>query len=80
MKVGKILKIILIAVSLISFCFITIISYGYYIVKIKKANVKETAYIYITPNDNSTTIIEKLSVIEGIGSTKGFELLAQQIR
>ena len=77
MKVGKILKIALIAISLIACCFIAKISYAYYTVKIKKADVKETAYIYITPNDNSTTIIQKLSEIEGIGSTKGFELLAQ---
>ena len=77
MKVGKILKISLIAISLIACCFIAKISYAYYTVKIKKADVKETAYIYITPNDNSTTIIQKLSEIEGIGSTKGFELLAQ---
>jgi UPF0755 protein len=42
-----------------------------------RTDIKESAYIHITPDDNSTTIIDKLSEIEGIGSTKGFELLAK---
>ena len=78
MKVGKIFKIPLIAISLICCCAIATISHVYYIVKISKIDIKEPVYIYITPQDNSTTIINKLSAIEGINSTKGFELLAKR--
>ena len=77
MKVGKILKTIISAALFACICFFAVIGYGYYAVKIKKADIGETAYIYITPDDNSTTVIQKLSQIEGIGSTKGFEILAK---
>ena len=77
MKVGKILKISLITSLLICCSFITVIGYGYYLVKLQKANIEETVYIYITPTDNSTTVIQKLSQIDGIASTKGFEILAK---
>lgn len=78
MKVGKIFKISLIAISLICCCTIAAFAYVYYIVKIAKIDIKETVHIYITPDDNSKTIIHKLSEIEGINSTKGFELLAKR--
>ena len=77
MKVGKILKIFFIAAVILCSCIVGGISYIYYIVKIARTDMKESAYIHITPDDNSTTIIDKLSEIEGIGSTKGFELLAK---
>lgn len=77
MKVGKILKIFFIAAVILCSCIVGGISYIYYIVKMTRTDMKESAYIHITPEDNSTTIIDKLSEIEGIGSTKGFELLAK---
>lgn len=77
MKVGKILKIFFIAAAILCSCFVGGISYIYYIVKMTRTDMKESAYIHITPDDNSTTIIDKLSEIEGLGSTKGFELLAK---
>lgn len=77
MKVGKILKIFFIAAVILCSCIVGGISYIYYIVKMTRTDMKESAYIHITPDDNSTTIIDKLSEIEGIGSTKGFELLAK---
>lgn len=77
MKVGKILKIFFIAAVILCSCIVGCISYIYYIVKMTRTDMKESAYIHITPDDNSTTIIYKLSEIEGIGSTKGFELLAK---
>lgn len=77
MKVGKILKIFFIAAAILCSCIVGGISYIYYIVKMTRTDMKESAYIHITPDDNSTTIIDKLSEIEGIGSTKGFELLAK---
>lgn len=77
MKVGKILKTIISAALFACICFFAVIGYVYYAVKIKKTDIDEVAYIYITPDDNSTTVIQKLSQIEGIGSTKGFEILAK---
>lgn len=77
MKVGKILKIFFIAAVILCSCIVGGISYIYYIVKMTRTDTKELAYIHITPDDNSTSIIDKLSEIEGIGSTKGFELLAK---
>jgi UPF0755 protein len=77
MKVGKILKIFFIAAVILCSCIVGGISYIYYIVKMTRTDMKESAYIHITPDDNSTTTIDKLSEIEGIGSTKGFELLAK---
>ena len=77
MKVGKILKTLIITALLICSIFIITTGYGYYFVKIKKIDVEETAYIYIEPTDNSATITQKLSQISGIHSTKGFEILAK---
>ena len=77
MKVGKILKISVLTALLIGCCIGAVIGYTYFVVKMQKADIKETAYINITPEDNSATIAKKLSAIEGIGSTKGFELLAK---
>ena len=77
MKVGKFLKIVFITTAILCSCFAGIISYGYYLVKIARTDIKETVYINITQKDNFTTIIQKLSEIEGVNSTKGFELLAK---
>lgn len=77
MKVGKILKTIILAASLACICFFAAVGYGYFAVKMKKADIDDTAYIYITPDDNSASIIQQLSKIDGIGSTKGFEILAK---
>lgn len=77
MKVGKFLKIVFITTAILCCCFAGTISYGYYLVKIIRTDIKETVYINITQKDNFTTIIQKLSEIEGISSTKGFELLAK---
>lgn len=76
MKIGKLFKITLFT-TLIVLCFaVAIIGYGYYMVKLQKVKISETTFIYITPKDDSRTIIEKLSAIDGC-STKGFELLAK---
>ena len=77
MKVGKILKTIILAASLACICFFAAVGYGYFAAKMKKADIDDTAYIYITPDDNSASIIQQLSKIDGIGSTKGFEILAK---
>ena len=77
MKVGKILKTTILAAALACICFFAAIGYVYFVVKMKKADINETVYIYITPKDNSASIVQQLSRIDGIGSTKGFEILAK---
>ena len=78
MKVGKIFKIFLFAIIAISCCAGAILGYTYYIVKIEKIELDnaQTAYIEITPEDNSASIIRKISKLT-TSSTKGFEILAK---
>ena len=54
-----------------------LLGYPYYKVKIKKVKLNETAYLYITPDDNSASIMEKLEKLTGGQSTEGFSILAQ---
>lgn len=61
----------------IAFFIFSFIGYAYYIVKIDRIDIQETAFLYITPDDNSATVAEKLSDIIGKSSTKGFKLLAK---
>lgn len=77
MKVGKIFKISLLAIFIIAGCITIPIGYGYYIVKLQKADIDESAYLYITYEDNSATVAQKLSQITDNGNVKGFELLAK---
>ena len=76
MKIGKIFKLLLFVTLIVACIVMAPIGYGYYIVKMQKANIEETAYIHITPEDNSATVIKKLSEIANC-PTKGFELLAK---
>lgn len=77
MKVGKIFKILFLTASLICCCILAYIGYIYYIIKIESTDIRETEFIYITPEDNAASIIKQMSEIEGIGSVKGFEILAK---
>ena len=54
-----------------------LLGYPYYEVKIKKIELDTTAYLYITPEDKSASIIEKLDKLTGGQSTKGFSILAK---
>ena len=77
MKVGKILKISFLAIFVIACCITIPIGYGYYIVKLQKADVDENVYLYITNDDNAASVAQKLSQITDNGNVKGFELLAK---
>ena len=57
-----------------------IAGYGYYLVMLDKVEVEENAYIHIIPEDNSTTVMQKITNITGKKSVKGFELLAKHNR
>lgn len=76
MKIKRILKTVFITAIATVCCSAMVIGYGYYIVMLQKVDIEETGFIYITPEDNSTSIAQKLSAITN-SSTKGFELLAK---
>lgn len=77
MKVGKIFVFFIIATIMTCCCAGGILGYAYYLVKIQKVKLENTAYIYITPEDNSTTVAKKISETTKSRTTKGFELLAK---
>ena len=77
MNINILSRKIVYTVIITAFLIILPIGYAYYIVKIDSVNIDKTEYLYITPNDNSATVAEKISDITGGSSTKGFELLAK---
>ena len=77
MNIKKITKWSLAIIAIAGTIVAAITAYGYYIVKIKAVKLNETAYIYITPSDNSTTIIEKIKAIAPDADTDGFAMLAK---
>ena len=79
MNIRRILKASFITAITIACCIATVLGYGYYIVMLQKVDIKETGFLYITPEDNSTSVAQKLSAITD-GSIKGFELLAKHNR
>lgn len=56
--------------------FVCTYGYEYYTIKIQKVELKETAYIYITPDDNAASVIRKIKEVAPKAQTKGFERLA----
>ena len=66
------------AIAIIGIIISAVITgYGYYLVKLKKVQLEETAYIYITHEDNATTVMQKIKNAAGNASTTGFKLLAK---
>lgn len=52
--------------------------YDYYLVKMKKIDLSETAYIYIAPQDNAETVIRKIKEVAPDASEKAFKKLADR--
>ena len=77
MKLSKIIKWTLSIIVIAIIVGASITGYGYYLVKLQKVELKETAYIYITKEDNLTTVMQKIKHATGEESLKGFELLAE---
>lgn len=77
MKIRRIIKTILIAAIAITGCIFAFIGYNFYIVKLQTIKIDKTEYLYITPDDNSESVVQKISDIAGKSSIKGFELLAK---
>lgn len=61
----------------IALCVAGTMFYGYYLVKIQKVRIEKSAYIYITPQDNAATVMQKIENVIKPASTKGFEILAK---
>lgn len=73
----KILKRLLSVLLISALCIACFLFYKYYLVKLQKVELEKSVYIYITPNDNSKSIIQKIETAANPGSTKGFEILAE---
>lgn len=77
MNIKKTTKWSLAIIAIAGTIVAAISAYGYYIVKMQTVELAETAYIYITPDDNSSTIMRKIEAVTGNASTKGFAMLAE---
>lgn len=73
----KLLKRFLTVILLLALCVAGIAFYKYYLVKIQKVKLENCVYIYVTPNDNANTIIQKIETVTNSSSAKGFEILAK---
>ena len=49
----------------------------YYTTRVRQIHLKETAYIYITPQDDSESVIKKIEEIIAPASADGFDLLSK---
>ena len=52
------------------------LGYKYYSVKISRITTNETAYIYITPQDNAASVMKKIGEAVPTANTDGFAALA----
>ena len=77
MNIRKILKWSAALIITVIITTTAITGYGYYLVKLEKVQLEETAYIYITHEDNATTVMQKIKNAAGNASTTGFKLLAK---
>ena len=53
---------------------------SYYLTRIKQIDIPETAYIYITPEDNTESVLEKIETVTAPGIGEGFAILAEHNR
>lgn len=69
------------AVIIVAIIIIAAISakfaFRYYTTRVRQIHLKETAYIYITPQDDSESVLKKLEEIISPASTYGFALLSR---
>lgn len=54
-----------------------VIAYAYYLIKIQEIKLDKTTYVYITPEDNLSTVMQKIESSARPVSMKGFKLLAE---
>ena len=57
--------------------FAVVMGEKYYSVRIQTVQMDETAYIYITPQDNAASVMEKIAAVAPNANTKGFSTLAE---
>lgn len=77
MNIKKLLKWICGIAVVATLATACIMGYGYYLVKIQTIKLDETAYIYITHDDNLTTVMQKIETVSKPASMNGFKLLAR---
>ena len=49
----------------------------YYTTRVRQIHLKETAYIYITPQDDSESVLNKIEEIIAPASAEGFAILSK---
>ena len=76
-KKNILLALTFIIIAIIAFFGYTY-GYDYYLVKMKKIDMSETAYIYITPQDNAESVLNKIKEVAPDASTKAFNKLASR--
>ena len=69
-------KIVVAIIALLIISGVSAIGAAYYFVKIQKVSLKETAYIYISPDDDANSIMDKIQETAQPQSMIGFRLLA----
>ena len=81
MKKAKNIKILLTLSIFIAIAtaiyFISTDGYDYYSAKMDKVKLDETAYIYITPDDNAASVSKKIKEAAPDASVRGFNKLAE---
>lgn len=73
----KIFKALFLIILFSALCIAGASFYGYYLVKIQKTDLDKSVFVYITPDDNAATVIQKIEKAAKPKSTKGFEILAK---
>ena len=73
---------IFILLALIAAVIILLSTFGrkYYVTRGKQVNIPETAYLYITPEDNAESVILKIEEITAPETAEGFAILAEHNR
>lgn len=70
-------RTVIITLATLALITVAIIGYGYSLVKGAQITLDKTVYIYIYPEDNARTIMEKIEEAAHPASMSGFEILAK---
>ncbi len=70
-------KKLLFAIGIFAAVALSLVGILFYLVKLPQVSLKETAYIYIYPNDSTESIIKKIEEAAHPASMTGFRILAR---
>ncbi len=75
-KKGPLIYVAVVLFAIVAFITL-LMGEKYYSVRIQTVQMDETAYIYITPQDNAASVMEKIAAVAPNANTKGFSTLAE---